>query len=40
MDQLKDLSAVAAWHFTGTDDDILEFIRPPQKASRKSRRKR
>lgn len=40
MDQLKDLDAVTAWHFTGTDDDILEFIRPLQKASRKSQRKR
>ena len=40
MDQLKDLGAVTAWHFTGADNDILEFIRPPQKASRKSQRKR
>jgi hypothetical protein len=39
MDAIKALEAVAAWHFTGTDDNILEFIRPPQKASRRSRKK-
>jgi hypothetical protein len=40
MDEIKALEAVAAWRFTGADNDILEFIRPPHKASRKSRKRR
>ena len=40
MDEIKTLEAVAAWRFTGADNDILEFIRPPQKASRKLRKGR
>ena len=40
MDEIKALEAIAAWHFMGTDNNILEFIRPTQKASRKSRKGR
>lgn len=39
MTELQALGAVASWCFDGAGGDVLKFIRPPEKASRKSRRR-
>lgn len=37
MDDLKTLDAVASWHFSGTDNNSLEFIKRPRQSQRKPR---
>jgi hypothetical protein len=39
MAELQALGAVASWCLDGVDGDVLKFIRPPEKASRKSRKR-